>query len=117
MTSEVDATIVAQVPVAADFMGPMVSTSGIELMTFGSDIYDGLVSVDWRTGKQEVVLGGFGTVYTFSAGFNRKSIVAVNIYPSPVRLFVVDVLEDGKTVVRTDATFGETVHAVAVSQP
>ena len=105
--------MVAEVPVSSDFMGPMASTSGIELMTFGSDVYDGLVRVDWRTGKQNMLLDGFGTVYTFSAGFSQTSVFAINIYPSPVRLFVVDTFAKQSTEVRTNVTFGETVHALA----
>lgn len=115
VTGEGAATILSEIPVSSDFMGPLMSTSRVEVMTFGSDTYDGLVSIDRRTGRETKMLGGFGTVFTFSAAFDRTSIAAVNIYPSPLRLFVVKVLDDKKTAVVTNVTFGESVHALAAS--
>jgi len=107
------ASILREIPVSSTFMGPMASTRDVELMTFGSDISDGLVEIDWRTGKERKLLDGFGTVYTFSAGFTQTSVVAVNVFPSPLRLFFVDVTDKKRAVVRTNVTFPETVHALA----
>ena len=59
--------IVAQVPVGRTFMGPLVVCSA-QLATFGSDKYDGLTAVDWRTGAQRRVgTIDLGTVYMFDA--------------------------------------------------
>eukprot|EP00949_MAST-11_sp_MAST-11-sp1_P000009 g9.t1 len=108
-------TMLAEIPVAMHFMGPMATTTGMELMTFGSDLSDGLVRIDWKTGKQKMILDGFGTVYTFSAGYDRTTVFAINIYPAPARLFAVTVMDEREVAVRTNVTFGETVHALAAS--
>ena len=107
--------ILASVPVSRDLMGPLVVSQTAGLLTFGSDRYAGMTSLNWKTGAQaKFVEADFGTVYLFMTAFSAESTFAVNLYPSPTRFFVVDT-STTQAHVQTNVTFNYSVHALAAA--
>ena len=112
--------VVSEQPVGMYFMGPFAYSKSRGLLTFGSDAYDGLAAVDWRTAKQSPVGvhgGSFGTVYQFSAAFSASEAYAVSLFPHPTRFFAVDVsgAATADADVRGNNTFASSVHALAAA--
>ena len=76
------------------------------LATFNAEGYNGLVAVDYKTGKlQPLLLADFGSVTQFCGAFSRNVTFVANAYPSPTRFFAVRFSPHGAAEVAVNATF------------
>ena len=100
-------TIVAEAPLDRDFMGPLSVSLAHGLATFGASEFDGLVQVDFKSGRlTPLALAPFGSVYQFAGAHSRDTAYVVTVYPQPSRLFAIRLPLDGSApVVTTNATF------------
>ena len=108
--------IVAEAPVGSNLMGPFAFSRALGLMTFGSDRFDGLATLDYRSGKQTRAAPGtfFGTVYLFTAAFSADAVFAYNIWPQPAH-FASVATSASPARVTANHTFPSPVHALAAA--
>lgn len=107
-------TVSNEVPVGADFMGPLSVSTAHGLATFGSDIVSGFVAVNYSTGHQKQLIDqNFGTVVQFSGANSRNYAYAVSVYPHPPHFFALDLTGGRTPTVSVNAVFNTSVHALS----
>jgi hypothetical protein len=76
------------------------------LATFNAEGYNGLVAVNYSTGKlQPLLLRGFDTITQFCGAFTRDSVFVASAYPSPTRFYALHLPSRGAAELAANATF------------
>ena len=78
------------------------------LATFNAEGYNGLVAVDYKSGRQRpLLLADFGSDLQFCGAFSRNYAYVASVYPSPTRFYAVQVTSHSGSAaaVVTNTTF------------
>jgi hypothetical protein len=76
------------------------------LATFNAEGYNGLVAVDYKSGKlQPLLLLPFGSVVQFCGAFSRNAVFVASAFPSPTHFYSMYLPSRGAAQLIANATF------------